>query len=236
MHKTNFYGPSVHNRLLSEIFFQMLWDVTCSSQSNVGSMSLRCRCIYNCKAVLLPTEFAFLREEQHDVDTLSPAFLCFCTLEVSCLHFVKCVCVFKIRVLIREICPQLALEAVAREYWNFVCFLLSRCKWLFIIVINVASMIPWEANRHWQRPGSSLTLQLMQLKPDWIPLWLSKAQSKGQALISKWIMRWHREPAHILWEDIQVLSASVLYKLWSDVHLDVIQKGQLNWEELSWSW
>lgn len=79
-------------------------------------MTFRCRCIYSCKAVLLPMEFAFLREEQHDVDTLSPAFLCFCTLEMCCLRFVKLICVFKIKVLVREICPQLAPEVVVREY------------------------------------------------------------------------------------------------------------------------
>lgn len=179
-------------------------------------------------------EFALLREEQHAVDTLSPAFLCFCTLEMGCLHSVKFVYVFKIRVLIREICPQLAPEVVVREYWNFVCFLLSRCKQLFITVMNVANMIPWEANRHRQRPGSSLTLQLMQLNPDWIPLWLSKAQSKGQALISKCVMGWCRGPAHVLWEDLQVLSDSALCELWSDVQLDIIQKGQLNCEGLWW--
>lgn len=79
-------------------------------------MSLRCRCVYNCKAVLLPTEFAFLREEQHDIATLSPTFLCFCTLEMGCLHFVKFICVFKIRVVVREKCPQLAPKVVVREY------------------------------------------------------------------------------------------------------------------------
>jgi len=55
----------------------MLRDVTSRSQSSVGSMSLGYRHVYNSKAVLLPMQFPFLREQQHGVAMLLPEFLNF---------------------------------------------------------------------------------------------------------------------------------------------------------------
>lgn len=70
-------------------------------------------------------------------------------------------------------------------------------------------MIPWEANKHRQRSGSSRTLQFMLLNPDWIPPCLSKAQNKRKALTSNRVRRWHRGPALILREVLQGFSDSI---------------------------
>lgn len=64
--RTNYYRPAGHDRLPSGVS-------SCTEHYGMG-LSWH---VYNSQTVLLPMEFAFLREQQHGVATLPPEILYF---------------------------------------------------------------------------------------------------------------------------------------------------------------